>query len=275
MENIQVAIVGAKRTAIGNFNGTLATLPAHKLGEAVIRQLLTDAKVGAEEISEVIIGQVLTAGCGQNPARQAAIGAGLPAAIPAWMVNHPNHVCYMLHRLRGLYDTYAPTADDSAVLGQPKLRGLVEWMSDAGGRYPDPEQIPELFDKLRALKDAGLPDSVFAFPGPLIRAIVHFLDNAALSPQRMRRYATIAATVRKRKGYFPADAVVDVLYPPPHRNDYRDGESRYLFTSSRLDRPKRVDLIIEAMKHVTEDIPLLIAGTGHSRLCRLRHLYSF
>ncbi|CAN7665586.1 glycosyltransferase [Rhizobium sp. LjRoot30] len=181
---------------------------------------------------------------------------------PAWMVNHPNHVCYMLHRLRGLYDTYAPTADDNAVLSQPKLRGLVEWMSDAGGRYPDPEQIPELFDKLRALKDAGLPDSVFAFPGPLIRAIVHFLDNAALSPQRMRRYATIAGTVRKRKGYFPADAIVDVLYPPPHRTDYREGDSRYFFTSSRLDRPKRVDLIVEAMKHVPEDIPLLIAGTG-------------
>ncbi|MBB6182070.1 glycosyltransferase [Pseudorhizobium flavum] len=180
---------------------------------------------------------------------------------PAWMVNHPNHICYMLHRLRGLYDTYAPPAEDHTVLRLPKLRNLVEWLDDAG-RYPDPEQIPDLFDKLRSLKDAGLPESVFAFPGPFIRKIVHFLDNAALSPQRIRRYAAIAETVRQRKNYFPPDAMVDVLYPPPHRSDYREGDFRYLFTSSRLDRPKRVDLIVEAMKHVSEAIPLLIAGTG-------------
>lgn len=180
---------------------------------------------------------------------------------PAWMVNHPNHICYMLHRLRGLYDTYAPAATDQAVLSTPKLQGLVEWL-DSGGRHPDPEQIPELFEKLHALKDTGLPESAFAFPGPLIRSIVHFLDNAALSPQRIRRYAAIADTVRKRKGYFPPDAAVEVFYPPPHRSDYRKGTSRYLFTSSRLDRPKRVDLIVEAMKHVSADTPLLIAGTG-------------
>lgn len=180
---------------------------------------------------------------------------------PAWMVNHPNHICYMLHRLRGLYDTYAPPAEDHKVLRLPQLRNLVEWLDDAG-RYPDPEQIPDLFDKLRSLKDAGLPESVFAFPGPFIRKIVHFLDNAALSPQRIRRYAAIAETVRQRKNYFPPDATVDVLYPPPHRSDYREGDFRYLFTSSRLDRPKRVDLIVEAMKHVSEEIPLLIAGTG-------------
>jgi len=179
---------------------------------------------------------------------------------PAWMVNHPNHICYMLHRLRGLYDAYVPGADDQALLATPKLRGLVEWMDD-GGR-PDPEQIPELFDKLRSLKDAELPESVFAFPGPFIRAIVHFLDNAALSPQRIRRYSAIAETVRQRKAYFPPHAPVDVLYPPPHRSDYRQGEFRYIFTSSRLDQPKRVDLIIEAMKQVSGDVPLLIAGTG-------------
>lgn len=179
---------------------------------------------------------------------------------PAWMVDHPQHICYMLHRLRGLYDTYVPGANDAAVLAAPKLRGLVEWMAE--GQMPDPEQIPELFEKLRALRDSDLPASTFAFPGPLARAVVHFLDNAALSPQRIRRYAAIAGTVRKRRGYFPQDAIVDVLYPPPHRTDYRAGDSRYFFTSSRLDRPKRVDMIIEAMRHVDADIPLLIAGTG-------------
>ncbi len=55
---------------------------------------------------------------------------------------------------------------------------------------------------------------------------------------------------------------VDVLYPPPHRDNYSCGKSSYFFTSSRLDRPKRIDLLIEAMKSVKGDIPLLIAGTG-------------
>lgn len=199
-----------------------------------------------------------------------AYDCAISGKYPAWMVNHPNHICYMLHRLRGLYDTYAPPADDHTILALPKLRGLVEWMDNAG-RQPDPEQIPDLFDKLRSLKDAELPESVFAFPGPFIRKIVHFLDNAALSPQRIRRYGAIAETVRQRKSYFPPDVTVDVLYPPPHRLDYREGEFRYIFTSSRLDKPKRVDLIVEAMKHVPENISLLIAGTGPDE-SRLRAL---
>ncbi len=179
---------------------------------------------------------------------------------PAWMVAHPYHVCYMLHRLRGLYDTYGGPGVD-ALLAQPKLRNLAEWMTEAG-RDPDPEQIPELFDRLRALRDADLPDTAFAFPGPFSRAVIHFLDNAALSPRRIKRYAAISSTVARRKNYFPDDVAVDVLYPPPHRDNYRCGESRYFFTSSRLDGPKRIGLIVEAMRHVPQDIPLLIAGTG-------------
>ena len=181
---------------------------------------------------------------------------------PAWMVQHPNHICYMLHRLRGLYDTYVPGANDQALLNTPKLRPLMQWMNDTPGGHPESEQIGELFHRLRMLREAELPDHVYAFPGPFSRAVIHFLDNAALSPQRIQRYAAISGTVRKRKAYFPTEAVVDVLYPPPHRDDYRCGDDRYLFTSSRLDRPKRVDLIVEAMQQVDADIPLLIAGTG-------------
>ncbi len=87
MENIQVAIVAAKRTAIGSFMGSLATVPAHKLGEAVIRQVIIDADVKPEEVSEVIMGQILTAGSGQNPARQAAMAAGIPKEVPSLVVN--------------------------------------------------------------------------------------------------------------------------------------------------------------------------------------------
>jgi len=82
-----VVIVAATRTAIGSFQGALAEIPAHQLGAVVIRQLLASSGVPAERIDEVILGQVLTAGSGQNPARQAALAAGLPHAVPALTLN--------------------------------------------------------------------------------------------------------------------------------------------------------------------------------------------
>lgn len=82
-----IAIVAAKRTAIGNFNGSFANTPAHKLGEAVIRDVLQSTKIDPAQVSEVIMGQILTGGAGMNPARQASIAAGLPKEIPAWVVN--------------------------------------------------------------------------------------------------------------------------------------------------------------------------------------------
>lgn len=85
MENI--VIVAAARTPVGSFNGTLADIPAVDLGAKVIANLLTRAKLSPEQIDEVIFGQVLSAGTKQNPARQAAIKAGLPHACPAMTVN--------------------------------------------------------------------------------------------------------------------------------------------------------------------------------------------
>ncbi|GFM74107.1 acetyl-CoA acetyltransferase [Pseudomonas cichorii] len=82
-----VVIVAATRTAVGSFQGSLAIVPAVELGAAVIRQLLSQTGVDGGQIDEVIMGQVLTAGAGQNPARQAAIKAGLPFAVPAMTLN--------------------------------------------------------------------------------------------------------------------------------------------------------------------------------------------
>ncbi|MBM3556791.1 MAG: acetyl-CoA C-acetyltransferase, partial [Alphaproteobacteria bacterium] len=82
-----VVIVGAVRTPVGSFNGALGSLPAHQLGQVAIKAALERAKVAPAEVSEVIMGQILAAGQGQNPARQAAIGAGLPVEVPAWGVN--------------------------------------------------------------------------------------------------------------------------------------------------------------------------------------------
>jgi acetyl-CoA C-acetyltransferase len=78
-----VVIVAALRTAVGKFGGALAKVPASALGARVVKALLASTGVRAEQVSEVILGQVLTAGCGQNPARQAVIGAGLPDTVPA------------------------------------------------------------------------------------------------------------------------------------------------------------------------------------------------
>ena len=82
-----IVIVDAARTAIGKFGGGLAKTPAPELGATVIRVLLARANLKPDQISEVILGQVLTAGSGQNPARQALIKAGLPAAIPGMTIN--------------------------------------------------------------------------------------------------------------------------------------------------------------------------------------------
>jgi acetyl-CoA C-acetyltransferase len=87
MKDEDIVIVGAARTPVGSFNGSLSSLPAHQLGEVAIRAALTRAGVKADEVDEVIMGQVLTAGQGQNPARQAAVAAGVPVDKTAFGVN--------------------------------------------------------------------------------------------------------------------------------------------------------------------------------------------
>jgi len=85
--NNDIVIVGAARTPVGAFGGALGSLPAHDLGKVAIAEALKRAGVTGAEVSEVIMGQILTAGQGQNPARQASIGAGIPVESPAWGVN--------------------------------------------------------------------------------------------------------------------------------------------------------------------------------------------
>jgi acetyl-CoA C-acetyltransferase len=82
-----IVIVSAARTPVGAFNGAFANLPAHELGKVAIKAALGRAAVAGAEVSEVIMGQILSAGEGQNPARQASIAAGIPVESPAWGVN--------------------------------------------------------------------------------------------------------------------------------------------------------------------------------------------
>ena len=83
----EIVIASAARTAIGTFGGTLATVPAAQLGTVALKAAIERAGIGGDAVDEVIMGCVLQAGQGQNPARQAAIGAGLPVEIPAMTVN--------------------------------------------------------------------------------------------------------------------------------------------------------------------------------------------
>src|SRR6201996_2666221 len=82
-----VVITAAKRTPVGSFLGAFGSTPAHELGRIAIEAALEQAGVKGEEVSEVILGQVLTAAQGQNPARQASMAAGIPKEVPAWGVN--------------------------------------------------------------------------------------------------------------------------------------------------------------------------------------------
>jgi acetyl-CoA C-acetyltransferase len=82
-----IVITAARRTPVGSFLGAYAATPAHELGRIAIEAVLADARVAGEDVSEVILGQVLTAAQGQNPARQASMAAGVPQEVPAWGLN--------------------------------------------------------------------------------------------------------------------------------------------------------------------------------------------
>jgi len=82
-----IVIVGAARTPVTNFNGAFSTLPAHDLGSIAIKAALERAKLDPKQVNEVILGQILVAGQGQNPARQASLNAGIPVEAPAWGIN--------------------------------------------------------------------------------------------------------------------------------------------------------------------------------------------
>ncbi|MBW8860460.1 MAG: acetyl-CoA C-acetyltransferase, partial [Caulobacter sp.] len=82
-----IVIVSAARTPVGSFLGALSSLPAHELGKVAIQAAIERAGITAAEVDEVILGQVLQAGAGQGPARQAAVKAGIPVETPGWSIN--------------------------------------------------------------------------------------------------------------------------------------------------------------------------------------------
>jgi glycosyltransferase involved in cell wall biosynthesis len=183
---------------------------------------------------------------------------------PAWMVQHRNHVVYMAHHLRGLFDTYhfLNMPEKTARTTQPIINRVLEYVRDKGNVHNNVEVLFNLLNELR-VNQSQIPNEYFAFPGPFIREIVHFLDEWALHPSRITRYTSISETVKKRKDYFPQGADVEVIYPPTSLQNLSEGDYNYFLVVGRLDGPKRVALIVEAMKHVNNpNVRLLIAGSG-------------
>jgi glycosyltransferase involved in cell wall biosynthesis len=183
---------------------------------------------------------------------------------PAWMLSHAHHVCYMQHKLRGLYDTYHFSKQPETFAWEGTALHALKRCMDAAMTQGGTEapRLADFFCQLRELRGGGASADTFRFPGPFARAIAHFLDAVGLAPGRIARYAAISANVRGRRDYFPSEARVSVVPHPPRLTGYRCAGDDYLFTASRLDGPKRIGLLIEAMRHVKSNIPLLIAGTG-------------
>jgi glycosyltransferase involved in cell wall biosynthesis len=180
---------------------------------------------------------------------------------PAWMVSHPRHVCYLQHRLRGLYDTYnAQAFGTDAPASHPGVAALLRFMRENAA---DRDALPAFFERFHELATSlDTPPAALAFPGPLARDIVRFMDGCALQVGNIARFATISRNVARRHGYFPMGVAPAVVNHPSNLTGFRCGSFDYLFTASRLDGPKRIALLVEAMRHVKSDIRLKIAGTG-------------
>lgn len=183
---------------------------------------------------------------------------------PSWMIRHRNHIVYMLHPLRGLYDTYH-LCSDAQEIPEGLKTGLVKEILDITEiRIKKQKNVDDLFRKLFQLQveQENYAKEIFTFPGPFIRNIVHFFDRWALSYENTREYYSISENVKRRKDYFPPSARVKVVYPPSKIEDFECRGYEYLFTASRLDSPKRIHMLIEAMKLVPHNVKLKIAGEG-------------
>jgi len=178
---------------------------------------------------------------------------------PSWMIPHDNQIVWMLHTLRGLYDTYHLMGLPSEVdRGIAEIDEVMDYME----QHPFYDELEGFFQLLYSLKNKPVPEKYFAFPGPFIRDILHYMDRCALSRPTLSKHCAISDTVKKRKDYFPQEADVHTIYPPTILKDDACKEGEFFFMCSRLDGPKRIDMLIRAMKHVKSDVSLYIAGTG-------------
>lgn len=180
----------------------------------------------------------------------------ISSKYPAWMVQHPNSICYVMHTLRGLYDMY--DWDTTVKSGVKPIDEIMEYIR----KNPNPINLNAFFNMVFALKVADIPTEYYNFPGPFIRVLVHYMDHFGMSQKGMKSYYAISETVKRRKDYFPEGVSVTVVYPPISLKKCISKAYNYIFMISRLDAPKRIGYLINAMQYVSSDVRLLIAGTG-------------
>lgn len=180
---------------------------------------------------------------------------------PAWMVQHKNHIIYLQHHLRGLFDTYHFSNEPYQVpemLRKGKIEDILKAIQD------HETNIEIVFSMLSDIREdsASYDPDLFKFPGPFIREIIHYFDSYALAQNRISRYFCISNNVKARKDYFPQGVKVEAISHPSKLRCLRNEGYEYTFTASRLDGPKRLDILINSMKYVSHDIKFKIAGTG-------------
>ena len=183
---------------------------------------------------------------------------------PAWMIEHENKLIYMQHPCRGVYELYTLYEKGENWRKVIKRHGTLKKLGKLLEEILENESIPkniagELIDEVLSLETSGLPKEIWDFPGPITRAIIKALDKIAF---QNAKYAAISKTVALREGYFPKGAKVKIIYHPTNLEGLHSKGYEYIFTASRLEGLKRIDLLIKAYKKVKSDLPFLIAGTG-------------
>jgi len=180
---------------------------------------------------------------------------------PAWMAPHKNHHLYMQHPCRGVYDLYHLSGQPLAFV--PTHRDLEPIFRMLNHPHPDRSLLEPFFKELFRLRDLkDLPPEIFIFPGPFTRTVIRWLDRIAISPENIKTYSAISKNVALREGYFPPGVDIEIIHHPSDLEGFRSTGYDYLFTASRLEDMKRLDLLIEAFKSIDADIELRIAGTG-------------
>lgn len=189
---------------------------------------------------------------------------------PAWMIDHPRHILYMLHPCRGLYEGYSGAPYGDADLRDPLAQKLVRTIRR---RWGDRSALDDVFSQLADIRARPDASEIIPWVGPLAQETIQFLDSIGLHPSRIERYCAISGQLGLRPGYFPPGIKPAVAYPPSGLHLTPRGDGGYVFTSSRLEGYKRVDLLIEAALLSRHPWPLKIAGIGPdrerlSRLCK-------
>lgn len=243
MSNPSIIIASAARTPVGSFNGAFATVPAHDLGTVVIKAVLERAGVDASEVDEVILGQILTAGQGQNPARQAAIKAGIPKEATAWGMNQ---LCGSGLRAVALGMQQIQTGDAKIIIaGGQESMSMAPHVAHlrAGQKMGDMKFIDSM------MKD-GLTDAFYGYP------MGNTAENVARQWQLTREEQDIFAVGSQNKaeaaqtaGRFK-DEIVPVTVPG-RKGDVTVDADEYIRVGATLDSMTKLKPVFDKEGTVT------------------------